>query len=602
VPCWIKLFDSQRIFVSIVATDPILLLRQVKGALVLSALAAALLFSRPGFARQAALVKDYATENSVYKACLEGNKLMEVGSNAEARDLLLKSVACDPTSYSTDLHFELANCYKRLKNFMQAAAEAEASLKFNPNNRQAQYLLALTYNDMGKFDQAIKLLKKLAQESPDDAFAKQLNKTIKDITIFENVKQAEKYINLGRNSDAKVCLEKAAALDPSQFSASVHGNLSFVLERTGNPEQAIVEGKKTLQLNPTDSHTMYMLAISYQDLGDFDSAISWLRRYVSVETDSNLRDKANEFIQELADDRVKLNPKANSKPDYLEQLQEESAVQMWPAQSMPIKVYISPAKGVFGYRPVFKPFIVRSLNTWCDVSGKKLSYKLVDDKSKADMKVVWTREPLAMQESDRVRQKAGLTHVELNNDQKISDALVRIRTVNGFDPTKLITDGESASVSMHEIGHALGLGHSTCCSDIMYFGASSKQTGFPSKRDKATIARLYKDYPPIAFTPEKAPITTKTPIEYLPPPAFLPPEPTRTDILTPPMFMPPPAKSDSEKLEPPIFMPPPVKQAGSGKSQQDPKKMSLPLFQPPPLKKEKAADKIAPPLFVPPPK
>ena len=190
---------------------------------------------------------------------------------------------------------------------------------------------------------------------------------------------------------------------------------------------------------------------------------------------------------------------------------------------------------------------------------------------------------------------------------------MQIRTVNGFDSSKLLTDGQAASVSMHEIGHALGLGHSTCCSDIMYFGSSSKQTGFPSKRDKATIARLYADYKPVSFTEQSAPIPTGTHIEYLPPPAFLPPVPTNADKLPPPLFVPPPAKSADEKLQPPVFVPPPIApdevlpgaahpvEAHPAEAQSY-KHGDVPMFVPPPLTKKKTTGDVAPPLFVPQPK
>jgi tetratricopeptide (TPR) repeat protein len=552
----------------------------------------------PAIAGQEPLVKSYEIENAAYKACDQASRLMDVRSYAAARDILLKSASDDPTSYSSNLHLQLSQCYDGLKDPRKAAAEAELSLKYDPNNRRASYMLAMMYNKTGKYDKAIQLLNELLKVTTDEHFAAQIKNTVKEITIYNNVEQAKKCMSSGRNADARPFLEAAAAMDPSTFSACAHGNLSYVLERTGHPEQAITEGKKALQFDPAGKETMYSIGIAYQDIGKFDDAISWLRRYVTLESDANSKDKANRFIQELADDRSKLDPEANSKPDYLDQLLANDAVNMWPQDKMPLKVYISSGKGVFGYRPLFRPFIIRSLNTWCEVSGKKLSYKIVDDKAAADIQVAWTSDPLNMEESGRVRQKAGLTYVNRDNAQKIKDADVHIRTVNGFDPSKLITDGESASVSMHEIGHALGLGHSTSCSDIMYFGSSSKQTGFPTKRDKATIARLYTDYPTISFTEQKAPIPTGTHIEYLPPPGFLPPVPTNADKLPPPLFMPPPAKSEDEKLQPPLFVPPPIDQAAKPSA----KHMAVPLFVPAPLPKKRSDGGVAPPLFVPQPK
>lgn len=140
---------------------------------------------------------------------------------------------------------------------------------------------------------------------------------------------------------------------------------------------------------------------------------------------------------------------------------------------------------------------------------------------------------------------------------------------------------------MHEIGHSLGLGHSTLIYDVMYFRSSTKQTGHPSSRDRATIAHLYANHPIVDFKAKEAPIPGDKPIKFLPPPTFLPPPPPDTGKLTPPLFMPPPLK---KKLTPPLFTPPPLK-----KSKPAPVR---PVFVPPPLKKKET---VKPPLFTPPP-
>jgi len=536
-----------------------------------------LLSGYAAFAGQGPLVKSYEVEMSVYNACTQARTQIEAGAYDKARAVLLTASASDPTSYSATVHTYLARCYKGTKELAKAAEEAQTALTFDPQNQQAMYLLATTCNEMGQYDRAIKLLNQLQKMTTDANFAEQVKRTVREITVYKSVKLAEKSIKANNYAEARPFLEQAAALDPTDFSGPIHCNLAFVLERTGQPEKAIEEANKSLKFNAKDKTTVYCLGIAYQDIGKFDEAITWLRKYMTLETDPERRSKAETLIQELDDDRVKLDPAANAKPDYLSQLRANNAVNQWPQEMMPLKVYIADNKDVPGYKPLFKQFTIRALNTWCDISGKKLSYKIVDDKKSADMKVTWTHDPLPMEESGRQRQKAGLTKTSLDeNTQKINHASVRIRTVNGFEPNKLITDGEAASVSMHEIGHAMGIGHSTCCSDIMYFGSSSKQTGFPSKRDKATIAALYKEYPVVSFASPTATIPTDTKIKYLPPPAFQPPVPSNLEKLPPPMFMPPPAKAIDEKLAPPVFVPPPLKKSSPNTI------VAPPTFRPPP--------------------
>lgn len=548
-------------------------------------------------------IKDYATENTVYNLNQRANSLYNSKSYAQARDLLLQASAYDPTSYSANVHSDLADCYRELKDYPAALNEAELALKFDPSFSNPYYTQALTYYDMDDFDRAVSYMRKFMQRTNDLVWKEKAQKFIAQAVVYKNLKQAAKLIDAGKYREALGRLEQAAKYDPSDFSASVHGNMAYVLERIGNPERAIKEGNKALALDPTDKETVYTIGLAYQDLGKFNDAIGWLRRYASMETDGAKQQSVNDFIRELADDRAKIDDKDNKLPDYLDQLKAANSVEMWKRDRLPLKVYISEGKGVRGYRPSFRNYIIRAYDTWCQASGNKLNYKIVNDPQKADIKVRWTTEPLVMHENGRDRVKQGLTYVSSDSDSYINAAPIDIETVHAFDPKRVLEDGEGASVCMHEVGHSLGLGHSTCVSDIMYFGSSTKQTGIPSSRDRATIARLYKDYPAVAFVPQST--STVTPSQFLPPPAFMPPKPPSSEKLEPPLFLPPPAKSESEKLQPPLFVPPPLPNAGA-KTDSPTKALPIPGFIPPPPKQnngdKKPERKDNSPLnFVPPP-
>jgi tetratricopeptide (TPR) repeat protein len=537
----------------------------------------------------APLVKSYEVESQVYKLCLQSDSLLASGDYQQARDVLQPAISNDPTSYSSSVHSTMAKACRGLKDYDGAVREAELALKYSPGRDDALYTIALAYNDMGQFGPAINYLDKIIARSHDENFKSKARELIASISVYRDLKDASACIDRGQDSEAKRLLERAAKHDPSKVSGQIHANLAYVLRRSGNPERAIVEGEKALNFDPSIQSTMYTVGIAYQDVGRFDDAISWLKRYIAAETDDIRRRKAEEFMQELIDDKSKLNPAANAKPDYLEQSRANDEVHQWPKEQLPIKFYISPSKNTIGYRPVFRSFVVRALDTWFQASGKKISYVIVDDPKKADVKLKFVSDELPMQENNRSRQKAGLTVFDTN--EKLLSSKVRIRTVCGFDTSRLIEDGQCATVCMHEVGHALGLGHSTSAGDVMYFGSSSKQPGIPSVRDRATIHRIYQDYPETTVSSASKPSTSMEPVKYLPPPMFTSPKPVDVQKVAPPVFLPPPIKTETEKLLPPLFVPPPKAQG-----------VTPPTFLPPPLKKDAKSASSAPPMFMPPPK
>lgn len=149
---------------------------------------------------------------------------------------------------------------------------------------------------------------------------------------------------------------------------------------------------------------------------------------------------------------------------------------------------------------------------------------------------------------------AGVTNLT-QSENEIIEAVVNLRTTDPF-ATGFVKNGEMASTTMHEIGHALGLDHSNCIYDVMYFRSFPKQTGLPTKRDRATIALLYGNHPGVTFAPNPEANTPDAVVAFSPPPSFAPPLPPKADKLVPPLFIPPPFNAVKEKLTPPLFVPP----------------------------------------------
>lgn len=521
------------------------------------------------------LVKSYEIENKVYALCEQADRLCDQKQWNDALTVLRSAQAYDPTSYSSNIHQAMAECYHGLKSYDAAIAETDKALTFDPNNERAIYQKALSYREMERYDECVALLKKYCSITRNAGSRKDTQSYIKEVTAFGKLKVGARFLDSGNEQEAIRVLEVAAAQDPTPYSVSVHYSLGCAYSKAGKPERAIEEGKKVLSLNPNSKEACYLIGVAYQDIPDFDESISWLNRYVSQETDDTRRKAAAEMLSALKVDKKQINSPTNKNPDYLDQMIAAEGKHMWSRSKLPLKVYIASGDGVEGYRPSFRPYVLSSLDTWCEASGRKLSYVIVDDESNADIKVRWTQGAISVNDKTQHRTKAGVTSYQTENDKFQSPVIVKVSTVEAFT-NKNLEPGVCASVVLHELGHALGLNHSTNLCDVMYFRASTKQ-GKPTSRDKTTLAMLYKDYPVVGFKPQ-APKDSEPP-KYLPPPMFTPPKPTDTKKLLPPLFMPPPL---AVKLKPPLFTPPPLtsKQNKPGST----KGPAVPLFQPPPLK------------------
>ncbi len=525
------------------------------------------------FAWDRAPIKSYEIESKVFDACNRSDQLIASRNFEQAISLLKGASANDPTSYSPYLHKNLAKCYRENKQFKQAISEAETAIRFDPNMGSALYELALSYYESDQYQQATHYLRKLSQDTRDADYAQRAKTLLVEIETYGNCKLACKEINAGHLEAAKKLLLAAVSHDPSPVSATAHFNLAYVYRQTGNPEQAVIENKKAIQFKPDDKDAYYSLAICCQDIGHFSDAVGYLQRYQQLESDPQKLALAQDFIKDLNQDKSKLDESSNALPDYLEHMVGGAPLRRWSNKSMPIKVYISNGKGTRGYKSSFTTYVTHALNTWCLASANKLSYKIVSSNADSDIDVAWIDQPVLLNEHGRRRRKQGVAEVE-SAENVITHVNVNIDCMHAFDTKTELSEGEAATVCMHELGHSLGLDHSANYSDVMYFGASAKQKGLPTNRDRNTIALLYKAYP--TSTQIMPVIKPPLPEKFVPPPAFVPPEVPNEDALTPPVFVPPPAVQEDEKLTPPPFFKPPPIDESAGEP-------TPPVFTPPAL-------------------
>jgi tetratricopeptide (TPR) repeat protein len=298
----------------------------------------------------------------------------------------------------------------------------------------------------------------------------------KDADVLAQVKKSKEYFKQFRYKEASDILEPIVKANPSSALRHI---LAEVMVRQGRYQKAVEQYLECTLDSPNDFEARVAIGQIYIDTGRFADAAAVYRQVLRKTNDNRYRRQAQDGLERIEEYNAMGNMNA---ANYL----SDDIHEHFKPSDFPLKIAIWVDPELRKYRETFKDAVHSSFKKWSDASGGKLTFQYVENQKDARIICKLTG---TMRGSRFVSHGIKLGETLRDTDDGATMAVKFSRVEVFFD-----TDDDPNSIpdiTLHEVGHALGINHSNNPRDIMFPFARHPFAALLTERDKNTLKALY---------------------------------------------------------------------------------------------------------------
>jgi tetratricopeptide (TPR) repeat protein len=197
---------------------------------------------------------------------------------------LLKQVLARVDRYA-DVHHLAAMIARERGDFVKASEHLERAVAINPRYTEALLALAITYNDLGRYDESREVRERLAaaQAPQAGALAEDLDPFVLGKIANQHAALAQAYKDAGCFEDALRELGRAVELRPGFVDLRV--KLAALLRDAGRVDEAIEQLIDACARRPSYVEGRVQLGLAYYAAGNRKEAREALRAALAIDPD-----------------------------------------------------------------------------------------------------------------------------------------------------------------------------------------------------------------------------------------------------------------------------------------------------------------------------